>query len=196
MKRKSLFGLLACALLVLSMLGCGTSNNLQSIQLSTSNKAEVAMSAQTLPGISNTIQLYVWGNYSSGKVKLLDAKGGVTWSIKTDPVYNQDAFGFTMPAPCLGSPCAQGTGGASLSSDGLLTAVSPAACTWVDVAQVSAQNPTPTPSWAISGQYNVTASYAGFTTPPVAVALSDTGGNIQYPYNDPNNQNNLQGLCD
>ena len=34
MKRKTLFAALACALLVFSMLGCGTTNHLQSITLS------------------------------------------------------------------------------------------------------------------------------------------------------------------
>src|SRR6266481_10026422 len=40
-KRKTLFAALACALLAFSMLGCGTTNHLQSVQLSTSPTAEI-----------------------------------------------------------------------------------------------------------------------------------------------------------
>src|ERR1700687_1758247 len=70
--RKTLFPALACALLVFSMLGCGTTNHLQSVQLSTSNTSEVPMGTLEVKGVGGTLQLYAWGNYSSGTKKLLD----------------------------------------------------------------------------------------------------------------------------
>src|SRR5271170_3448825 len=73
--RKTLFAALACALLVFSMLGCGTSDKLQSIQLSTSNASETPGSTLTLYGIGGTLQLYTWGNYSNGKQVLLGGNG-------------------------------------------------------------------------------------------------------------------------
>src|SRR4029077_15054755 len=69
---KTLFAALACALLVFSMLGCGTTNHLQSVQLSTSKASEVPMGTLDLKGVGGTLQLYAWGNYSSGTQKLLN----------------------------------------------------------------------------------------------------------------------------
>jgi hypothetical protein len=183
--RQILFAALACALLVFGT-GCGTSNKLQSIQLSTSNQAEGTIGAQNLQGITSTIQLYAWGNYSDGKSKLLNDVGDVTWSIILDPVYDQDAFGNLLPSP---------PETVELSTTGLLTAVDPAYCTWLDVAQVTTQDPTPAPTWVMSGQYDVTVSYSGFTSPPVAVAVADTGGSPDYPPGDSNNENNPSGQC-
>ncbi len=80
MNRKTLFTALACALLVFSMLGCGTSNKLQSIQLSTSNTAETPGSTLLLYGIGGTTQVYAWGNYTNGKSQLL---GGMGLSIRS-----------------------------------------------------------------------------------------------------------------
>jgi hypothetical protein len=186
--RKTLFAALACALLVFSMLGCGASNTLKSVQISTSNSSEVPMGAQDLQGITSTIQLYAWGNYSNGKAVLLNSVGDVTWSVVLDPIYNVDAFGNPLPAPPQG---------VEISTTGLITSVEPAFCTWVDEAPVTLANPTPTPSWAISGQYDVTFSYRGLISPPVAMALADTAG-------DPNNpalgnpggvDNNPNALC-
>ncbi len=187
MNRKTLFAALACALAVFGMLGCGQSNNLKSIQLSTSNTSETPGSALNLPGITNQIQLYTWGNYSDGKQKLLDSVGGVTYSIVVDPSHFVDAFGNTLPAPPQM---------VELSTTGLITAADPGTCTWVDEAAVTPTNPTPTPAWAMSGYYDVTATYQGLTTPPVAVALAVTAGNTNNPaLGSGGVDNNPNGLC-
>src|SRR4030088_633916 len=63
-KRKTLFAALACALLVFSMLGCGTTNHLQSITLSA--KASTTTGGfYNLVGEGGTLQLVATGNYSS-----------------------------------------------------------------------------------------------------------------------------------
>src|ERR1700704_2359147 len=73
-KRKTLFAALACALLVFSMLGCGTTNHLQSITLSVSNTNPNAGNGFTVhPGVP--VQMYTWGTYSSGNQKLLFGPG-------------------------------------------------------------------------------------------------------------------------
>src|SRR5258707_12591904 len=77
---KTLFAALACALLVFSMLGCGTSNHLLSIQLSTSNTAETPPGTLDLKGIGGTLQGYAWGNYSKGGEKI-PTKGKVVYHI-------------------------------------------------------------------------------------------------------------------
>jgi hypothetical protein len=87
---KTLFAALACALLVFSMLGCGATNHLQSIQLSKSNTLETPMNGLNVPGISSTPQLYVWENRSNGQAVLLHGEG-VAYQI-IDPNNFVDAF--------------------------------------------------------------------------------------------------------
>jgi hypothetical protein len=183
--RTTLFAALTCALLVFSMLGCGATNHLQSVQLSTSSTSETDTSGLNLQGISSTIQLYAWANYSNGKAVLIHGTE-VTWQIVLDPIYNVDAYGNPLPPP----PQV-----VTLSTTGLATAVDPAYCTWVDTALVTSSNPTPTPAWAESGNYDVTASFQGMVTPPVAIAVADTGGSPEYPPGTASNLNNPDGLC-
>lgn len=170
--RTTLFAALTCALMVFSMLGCGATKKLQSIQLSTSSTSETSTSGLNLHGISANLQLYAWANYSNWKAVLIHGDE-VAWQIVLDPIYNQDAFGFALPPP----PQV-----VQLSATGLATAVDPAFCTWVDGAAVTQADPTPTPSWAISGAYDVTATFQGMVTPVVEIAVADTAG-------DPNNPN-------
>src|ERR1035437_352921 len=79
--RKTLFAALACALLVFSMLGCGTTNHLQSIQLSVSNTQppSVAGNYVNIYGTDQPGRYYVWASYSNGKQVLLS--GGVAYQI-------------------------------------------------------------------------------------------------------------------
>jgi len=164
-KRKNLFAALACALLVLSMLGCGTTNHLQSIQLSTSNTVESPGNSLDLAGIGGTLQLYTWGNYSSGKQKLLN-NVAVTYQIVLTP-------GSVASTGELGDPNATPPQTVQLSpTSGLLTAVTPFACSWEN----SAVPPATAPAWGVSGSYTVTATYSGFTTPPAYVALASAAG--------------------
>lgn len=168
MNRKTLFAALACALLVFSMLGCGTTNKLQSIQLSTSNTAETPPGTLDLQGIGGTLQVYVWGNYSSGKTKLLNDVGGVAYQIvvtadnpfAVDPG-NGELYQLAAPPDTI-----------QLSANGLLTAVTPSACTWENTAAP----PLTAPAWSMVGSYSVTATYSGFTTPPVFVAVASAPG--------------------
>jgi len=183
--RTTLFTALTCALLVFSMLGCGATKKLQSIQLSTSSTSETSTSGLNLQGISANLQLYAWANYSNGKAVLIHGDE-VTWTIVLDPIYNVDAYGNPLPPP----PQV-----VTLSATGLATAVDPAYCTWVDTAQVTVQDPTPSPAWAESGNYDITATFQGMVTPVVAIAVADTGGDPTYPPNTPSNLNNPSGLC-
>ncbi len=186
MNRKSLFTALTCALLVFSMLGCGASNKLQSVQISTSNLTEANTSGLTLPGMSYQLQLYTWANYSNGKSLLLHGEG-VTYKVVLDPIYNVDAFFDPLPT----NPAEV----MALSATGNITSQGTAYCTWVDTAQVTPTTPAPVYGWAVSGQYDVTATFQGITSPPVAIALSDTGGSAEFPPGDPANLNNPDGLC-
>ena len=162
-KRKTLFTALACALLVFSMLGCGTTNHLQSITLSVSNTDANAGNGFILY-TNLPVPMYIWGNYSSGKQQLLYGNQ-VAFQIVSTPVGFPETGDF-------GDPNATPPGTVQLSTDGQLTPVLPAACSFVNVAQP----PLTTPSFESTGWYTVTATYQGFTTPPGSVYLATEGG--------------------
>jgi hypothetical protein len=65
----------------------------------------------------------------------------------------------------------------------LLTAVPPFICTW----QNGNAPPATTPAWGLSGSYSVTATYKGFISPPVFVAVASEAGI--------NNGSNPTGAC-
>lgn len=166
--RKTIFAALACALLVFSMLGCGTSNHLQSITLTASGTSGLF----NVRGIGGTLQLAATGNYSSGKTHDLTNK--VTYNIIVDPNNFLTAYGATLQAPQLNT--------ITLNNTGLVTAIEPAACTWVDVAGIIPPATTaPPPSWALSGDYEVTATFQGITSQPVFVGVASSVGNPNNP---------------
>jgi hypothetical protein len=160
---KTLFAALACALLVFSMLGCGTTNHLQSVQLSTSNTSEVPMGTLEVKGVGGTLQLYAWGNYSSGTHTLLN-NVNVVYKIAITP-------GSKAWTGTLGDPNANPAQTLQLSPNGLLTAVTPFACTFVNTATTGT-----TPAWAIDGTYSVTATYKGLTSPAAFVVVASEAG--------------------
>lgn len=168
MNLKTLFAALACALLAFGMLGCGTTNHLQSITLGASLINGVPNTTQsgffTLKGNGGTIQLQATGLYSSGKTK--DLSNEVTYTMIVDPIYNVDAFGVLLPAP--GQT-------AQISVTGLVTAIDPATCTWVDIS------PDPTkPAWFYSGAYAVKVSFQGITSQPMYIPVASSAGNTTY----------------
>jgi len=152
-----------------SLLGCGavqgTTNNLQSIQLSTSNKVEAQMGTLEVKGVGGTLQLYAWGNYSSGQTLLLNNKD-VAWHIVVTP--------NMLDSGLLGDPNATPPQTVQLTQNGLLTAVPPFYCTFVN----EAVPPATTPAWALGGTYSVTVTYGGFTTPAAFVAVASAAGPV------------------
>jgi hypothetical protein len=171
---KTLFAALACALLVFSMLGCGMSNKLQTIQLTVPGGTALQGGVYNLKGDGTTLQLKATGAYSDTKTK--DLTHEVTWTAIVDPNYTQDAFGNTLLPPCS-SPCpvpsqppyTQGT--VEFSVTGLITAVEPATCTWIDSAPVGQ-----TASWFFVGAYQVTATFEGITSQPIYIPIASSAG--------------------
>ncbi len=193
MNRKTLFAALVCALMVFSMLGCGTTDHLKSIQLNATLINGVAPSSQpgfiTLQGNGGTIQLQAIGTYSGGKTQ--DLTKTATYTVIVDPLHNIDAFGNTLLPPCQAPSCPSPSsppytsGTLEYSPTGLITAVEPATCTFVDVGAVG------TPSYFYSGDYEVTVSFEGVTSQPVYVPVASSSGN-QY-YN--GIENNVSAQC-
>ena len=203
MNRKTLLTMLTCALLALSSIGCGAfkgnTNYFQSITLDVSLINGVAPSSQTgfftLQGNGGTMQLQPIGNYSSGGTK--DLTTLVTYNVIVDPHYDMDAYGNTLDPPCA-TPCkVAGQGTVEYSPTGLITAVEPATCTWVDIAPIVTVGTTPTPAWFYVGDYMVTATYGGITSQPVYIPVASSAGDQYYPWDDidPANENNPDGLC-
>ena len=147
MKRKTLFAALACALLVFSMLGCGTTNHLQSIQIT-----RVGSGLFDLNGLGGTLQLVATGNYSDGKKR--DLSNVVAWSVIVNP------NGMALPNPPLT---------VTMSPTGLMTAVNPAVCSEEHTSQDK-------PQWSVTGGYIVTASIQGVTSQQVFVSVASATG--------------------
>jgi hypothetical protein len=161
--RQTLFSALACALLVFSM-GCGSTNNLQSIQLSVSN-TDANAGTGVVVFIDQDYPLYTWGNYSSGKQKVLSNES-VQYHIAYPPL------GFASTGT-LGDPTATPPQTVQLSANGTLSAVVPyVACTFENVAVA----PATTPAFESTGSYAVTATYLGLTTPPAYVGVATAAG--------------------
>jgi hypothetical protein len=196
-KRTNILAALACALLVFVLVGCGTTNKLQTVTLGASLVNGLVPTGQTgfftLEGNGGTIQLTATANFTNGKSQLVHGQG-VVYSMIVDPVNNTDAYGDTLLPPCIG-PCPSGgaNGTAEISPTGLVTAVDPATCTWVDIAPATAT----APAFFYSGSYAVTVTYQGVTSQPVYIPIASSAGDQYYPYYDEDtaNLNNPEGLC-
>ncbi len=205
MKCKHILAALACALLALSTVGCGAfkgkTNDLQSITLQVSLINGVAPSGQsgfvTLTGNGGTIQLQPMGNYGGGVAK--DLTRMATYNVSVDAVHSLDAFDQPLYAPCFG-PCPNPLdgihGGVEWDATGLITAVEPATCTFVDSSPLDSKGNPQAPSWSYVGDYVVTATYAGITSQPVYIPVASSTGNASLiePFGDiPDN--NPKGFC-
>ncbi len=174
MKRKTILTALLFGLLAATLLGCGGSNKLQSIQLNVALVNGTQPGAQgglfSLQGNGGTIQLQALGTYSSSKTK--DLTNVVTYNVIVDPVHNMDAFGNTLLPPCK-TPCSDPSQGTlEYNPTGLLTSVEPATCTWVDVFPDATDT-----AWYYVGDYQVTATFGGLTSQPVYIPIASSAGN-------------------
>lgn len=158
--RKNFLAALGCALLTISLLGCGGSNKLQTITLTIGGQGGTF----NLKGIGGTLQLLAKGNYSNSKTH--DLTNVATYTIVVDPVHGVDVNDHPLPSPPLT---------VTLSPTGMLTAVEPAVCTWYD--SESDPDTNNKPAWSIKGSYMITATFQGITSQPVFVAVASATGN-------------------
>jgi hypothetical protein len=146
--------LIAAAVLALSvaMSGCGTSDYLQSVQITSTGAS--AGGFFNLAGQDGTVQLVVNAVYHSGKtVAVTDS---ATFSVT--PVGVDANFGDPLPA--------YGPTTVPIDTTGLMTAVV-SLCTWDN----DANPPTGTPVWVYTGYYQVTATYRGMVSQPTAIGV-------------------------
>jgi hypothetical protein len=209
-KCQQILAALVLAIVSLSLIGCGAvkgqTSDLKSITLGVSLVNGIAPATQsgffTLEGNGGTIQLQATGEYSGGTTK--DITHVVTYNVIVDPNYTQDAYGNTLVPPCTPPSCpvpASGppytSGTVEYSPTGLIAAVEPATCTWVDIAPLQNGTVQP-PSWFYNGDYVVTVTYQGITSNPIYIPVASSSGNQYYPWqNDGNSayENNPTGAC-
>lgn len=157
MKRLYFLATLVAAVLCLSS-GCGTSDYLQSVQLTATGASSGGFF--NLAGIDGTLQLNATAVYHSGKG--VNVTSSVTYTVTT---FGTDASGNPLPA--------YGPTTVPINPSGLMTAEIPL-CTWTDVG-----TPVPTPpqyNWEYTGYYSVVANYRGMQTQPVAIGVGSAQG--------------------
>ena len=152
---------LVSALSILSLLGCGQSNHLQTIMLTSKGTSSGFIN---LKGEGGTIQLVATGNYSDSKTH--DLSHVVTYTMTPIGFIND---GFNPPVTPLLAPPQTGT----ISKTGLVTAVTPFVCTWHDAEPDVTQNK---PVWLLYGSYQVIASFEGVVSQPIFIGVASAAG--------------------
>ena len=185
MKCKTILAMLACVVLAVILAGCGAfkgqTSDLKTISLTVSaiNGAPVtgAGGTVTLQGLGGTLQLQATAEYTGGTTK--DITHVAVYSAMVDPnnSSNGDDFGDLLIPPCQPPSCPvpvdppYTNGTLEFSQTGLLTAVEPAECTWVN------SDPDGTsPAWSFVGDYVVTVTYKGITSNPLYVPIGSAAG--------------------
>jgi hypothetical protein len=153
--KRTIFFIACLSLLAVCLTSCGSTDNLRTIQLTGSSS--------NLQGIGATIQLQAQGTYAYGPNR--DLTNLVTYTIIVDPDSN---LGLGAGGTLVTLPTPPQT--AMVSVTGLVTAVDPAVCAWVDVGTAT------TPAWATTGDYEVTATYRGVTSQPFFIAVASAAG--------------------
>lgn len=157
MRGIKIFAALAAVSLLLSLPGCGSPaiGDLKTITLSSNST--------NLKGEGGTLQLFATGVYSTGTHQDLTAR--VTYNVSVSAAPNDvDVNGNLLPAPPQD---------VLLNSTGMMTAVAPFACTWTDTAAAGSTTAT----WAITGSYQVTATFGTVTSQPLFVTVASQTGN-------------------
>jgi hypothetical protein len=154
-KRKQILAAFLGAAVLLSLSGCGTSDKMASVTV-TQRSSSSSGGFFNLKGIGSTLQLTVTANYTSGKT--VDVTNWVKFTV--NPEGTDDLF-----APLLAPPFTM-----TVSPTGMLTAVDPATCTWVN------QGSNTTPAWFLQGDYMITATYKGIVSQPVFIGVASRSG--------------------
>jgi hypothetical protein len=164
--------ILAALLGVLTLLttSCGVGDKIGSVSVSAAGATGGTIN---LVGLGGTIQLHVTANYTSGKQ--IDETNFATYTVVPEGVYTTYSGGVASGTVPLSSPPQTLT----INKTGMVTAVDPAICTWVNLGTLQ------TPAWAYTGDYMITATYRGFTSQPIFIPLASAASG----------QSNTNGAC-
>jgi hypothetical protein len=162
----TVLGAIAIALLTTS---CGTGDKIGSVSISAVGATGGVVN---LSGLGGTIQLHVTANYTSGKT--IDETNFATYTVMAQGYYTDytqtPAAQVSMPAPPLTM---------TINNTGMITAVNPAVCSWVNLGTLT------TPGWAYTGDYEIVATYRGFISQPIFIPLASAASG----------QANMDGQC-
>jgi hypothetical protein len=157
-KRTSFFITLLAAAVALLATSCGKSDSIKSLFLTSPGANNDGF--WNLAGADSTLQLKAYAVYNSGKQ--IDVTTMSTWTVT---VVGVDQFGAILPP--------YGPTTVPINTSGLMTAVDPNLCTWTDAINNTVTPPAPwnPPVWEYTGYYQVSATYRGFTSQPIAVGV-------------------------
>ena len=157
--------ILAALLGVITLLttSCGVGDKIGSVSITAVGENGGIIN---LAGLGGTIQLKVTANYTSGKQ--IDETNFATYTVTPEGYDNNTGALLPSPPQTL-----------RINKTGMVTAVDPAVCAWVNLGTLQS------PSWAYTGDYMITATYRGFTSQPIFIPLASAASN----------QDNTQGQC-
>ena len=146
--------LVAIALLTTS---CGTGDKIASVSITANGNTGTI----NLAGLGGTLQLKVLANYTSGK--WIDETNFATYQVTAEGYYLvYDDTGKVIGQVPLASPPQTVT----INPTGMVTAVDPAVCTWVNLGTLQE------PGWAYTGDYKIVATYRGFSSQPIFIPVA------------------------
>lgn len=163
MKRTTLIYVMTTALAMFGLLGCGTTNKLQSVTLTPIGNGGFV----NLQGEGGTLQFNVAANYTNKQS--YDVTNNVTYTV-TVATPGLDLGGFPLAPPPQT---------VLMSTTGLLTAVEPFDCSWDDLNSPLDRDPKNNlkEAWFLTGSYKVVATFKGVDSNPAFVAVASQGGN-------------------
>ena len=157
--------LVAIALLTTS---CGTGDKIASVSITANGNTGTI----NLAGLGGTLQLKVLANYTSGK--WIDETNFSTYTVTAEGYYTDYS---TNPPTAI--PLASPPQTVTINPTGMVTAVDPAVCTWVNLGTLQE------PGWAYTGDYKIVATYRGFASQPIFIPVASAASG----------QDNTNGQC-
>jgi hypothetical protein len=157
--------ILAALLGIVTLLttSCGVGDKIGSVSVTA---VGISGGIINLAGLGGTIQLKVTANYTSGKQ--IDETNFATYTVTAEGFDNNTGALLPSPPQTL-----------TINKTGMVTAVDPAVCAWVNLGTLQ------TPGWAYTGDYMITATYRGFTSQPIFIPVASAASN----------QDNTNGQC-
>ena len=154
MKRTGILTTVLTIALLVSSFGCGGAaiGSLTAINLTSGGG-----STPNVKGTGGTLQLQASGTYSSTNTQ--DISSRVTYMVTAT---GTDFVLASLPTPPQGI---------TISPAGLVTAVAPFICTWTDTTPGGTS-----PTWLLTGSYQVVAQYKGINSNPVFVSVASASG--------------------